>query len=83
MSAKSSKPGKTLSVPRAMIEINTEYQQLCAQLGQLEYTLAVQKATSDQIKQQLQKLNHEGAARQQLDAAKPKEETTPTEQVTQ
>lgn len=82
MSAKSSKKGKELKVPRAMNEINTEYQQLCVNLGQLEYTLAVKKAESDQIKQRIQQVNHEAAARQQLDQEKAKQEA-PTEQVTQ
>lgn len=65
---------KKLSVPREMPEIQSAYQQLCANLGQVEYQLYVHGQEKQRIQEQLKSVNNEAAARQQLDAQKPKEE---------
>lgn len=74
------KAAKKLSVPRSMQEIQTAYQQLCANLGQLEYQIAIQKEEAIKLKENLKAVNNEAAARQQLDkqsAEAPKVEEQP------
>lgn len=67
MSAKSTKQGKKLSVPREMSEIQTDYQRACANAGQLQYQLKIQSRELERINSQLEAINNEGAARMQLD----------------
>ena len=79
MSAKSTKPAKKLSIPRTMPEIQAAYQQMCANLGQVDYQLSVYNKEKDKIRSQLEAINNEAAARQQLDKEAPKQETLITE----
>jgi rRNA maturation endonuclease Nob1 len=73
MSTKSTKQGKKLSVPRTMAEIQAAYQQLCANAGQVQYQLKVQSKELEKLNAQLEAVNKEAFARQQLDAAAPKD----------
>jgi len=63
----SKKAGKKLSVPREMAEIQSAYQQLCANAGQLQYQLKIQSRELDMINSKLEEVNREAAARMQLD----------------
>lgn len=76
MSAKSTKPGKKISVPRPLAEIQTAYQQLCANAGQTQYQMKIYAKELEKINEQLESVNREAAARQQLDSQAKKEETT-------
>lgn len=68
MSAKSSKgPAKKPSVPRSMAEIQSAYQQMCANLGQVDYQIAIQNEEKARLQGVLKSINNEAAARQQLD----------------
>lgn len=68
MSGKSAKPAKTLKVPRALDEIQKEYQQLCLQTGQLQYQKAIYEKEITSANIRLEAVNNEAAARKQLDA---------------
>lgn len=59
--------GKKLSVPRALVEIQTEYQRLCVNAGQLQYQLKIHGRELDTLNMQLEGLNREAAARMELD----------------
>ena len=79
MSSKSSKGpkqgAKIALPPRAIEDIQKEYAQLCAKVGQTAYQIFVLQRDLDEANEQLLTLNQEGAARQKLDAeAKAKEE---------
>ncbi len=67
MSSKSSKPGKKLSVPRPMTEIQSAYQQLCANAGQVQYQLTIYKKELELLNSKIEAINNEGAARMKLD----------------
>jgi len=76
MSAKSTKPGKKMSVPREMTAIQQEYQQLCANAGQVQYQVAIFTRELENINKRLEGVNNEAAARQQLDKAATTKETS-------
>lgn len=77
MSAKSTKQAKKLSIPREMPEIQQAYQQLCANAGQVQYQIKIHAKELERINEQLQSVNNEAAARQQLD-----KESASTQQTT-
>lgn len=70
-----------LATPRAMQEIETEHGNLCARLGLLEYTVAVYQEDAKTLKEQLKSLNHEAAARKELDAKAVGNESSSTAEV--
>lgn len=83
MSAKSTKSTKKLSVPRALPEIQGEYQQACANLGQVDYQLFIYNREKDKLRTRIEALNNEAAARNQLDKdTKVKEESEVAAQTT-
>jgi hypothetical protein len=55
--------------PRAIPEIQKEYEQLCMQVGALSYEMEIKKAQLAQAHQKQNALNEEGAARKKLDDA--------------
>lgn len=67
---------KKLSVPRELTEVQTEYQRLCANAGQLQYQLRVYERELERINNQLEGVNREAAARVELDNQKKAETTT-------
>ena len=79
MSSKSSKKAKPLSVPRSMPEIQTAYQQLCANAGQVQYQLSIYTKELARLNQQIEAVNHEGTARMQLDKEGAKTEEAPAQ----
>jgi hypothetical protein len=56
--------------PRPKQDINNEYTQLCVKVGNIKYNIAVLESQVSQLMSKMQDLNLEGAARDQLDAAK-------------
>jgi hypothetical protein len=68
MSAKSKQQGKKLSVPRALPEIEKDYQQQVLRAGDLQYRIEMEKQELTNINARLKQLNNEGWARKQLDA---------------
>lgn len=76
MSAKSTKQAKKLSIPREMPEIQQAYQQLCANAGQVQYQIKIHTKELERINEQLQSVNNEAAARQQLDKDSASKQTT-------
>lgn len=68
MSAKSTKKGKTLSVPREMAAIQKSYQEFVTKAGQLQYQIKVYGEELNSINSALLSINNEAAARQRLDA---------------
>ncbi len=73
------KPGKKLSIPREMPEIQKEYQERTFALGQLRYQVHIFEKEIRQLNQRLELINNEAAARKELDAkaAALKSETSP------
>lgn len=67
MSTKSTKAGKKLSVPRALPEIQSEYQQMCANLGQVDYQLYIYTKEKEKLRTRIEAINNEAAVRNQLD----------------
>ena len=63
----SKKQGKKLSVPRDLNSINVEYQQLCANAGQLQYKIGIETKELANINARIELLNNEASARMQLD----------------
>lgn len=63
------------SQPREMAEIKAENQDLTAKLGTVQYTVHAYQKEANTLLQRIEGLNYEAAARNKLDAAKPKEET--------
>lgn len=59
------------STPRTLAEITTEYNQLVSRAGGLQYQTFVYADELRQVNDRLVEINHEAAARQQLDAANP------------
>lgn len=53
--------------PRQLPEIQAEYTQSVTQAGQLQYQLFVLETELAQLNKKLLELNHEGAARKQID----------------
>lgn len=80
MSQKSTKSTKKLSIPREMSEIQSAYQQLCANAGQVQYTIVIHQKELDKLNERLEAVNNEAAARKQLDAQKAATETPAQEQ---
>ncbi len=83
MSAKSSRPSKKLNLPpptpRAKDQIEADYGRVVAQVGQLQYQLHVYGKELTRLNGELENLNYEAAARNQLDAkAAPAATATPT-----
>lgn len=67
MSSKSSQEGKKLSVPRALAEIQKEYQERCFAAGQLQYQI---KILSDELRKtngRMEAISNEAANRKKLD----------------
>lgn len=73
MSNKSAKQPKQLKVPRDMKDINIEYQQTCAALGQAQYHANVKLEECKQLSERIKAINQEANARQTLDAQKAKD----------
>lgn len=70
------KKTKTEAVePRALEAIQTQYGQLCAQLGQSQYKRYVLDREIEQLNVEILRVNNEGAARQELDAKAKADET--------
>lgn len=67
MSSKSTKKGKTLSVPREMVAIQKSYQEFCVKAGQVQYQIKVLTDELNNINSALLTINNEGAARNRLD----------------
>lgn len=68
MSSKSSKkPKVTPAGPRSKAQIEEEYMRLSAHFSQAEYQARVYKGETDRLFLQLQNLNYEAAARNNLD----------------
>jgi len=63
---------KKLSVPREMPEIQTEYNNLCRNAGQVQYQLKIYQNELDALNKRLENVNREAGARQQLDSQKAK-----------
>ena len=66
--------------PRALEELQKEYQSLSAQAANAQYLVFVHSKQLDQINQRLLEVNQEADARNKLDADKPKEETPATQE---
>lgn len=64
---------KEFKAPRALPEIQADYQRLCSQSGQLQYQVYAIKRDLDVINEQIRDLNFEGAAAQQALAKAQKE----------
>lgn len=84
MSAKSSRPSKKVNLPpptpRDKAAIESDYGRVVAQVGQLQYQLHVYGKELTRLNGELENLNYEAAARNQLDAkAAPALATTPSE----
>lgn len=73
MSSKSSKGPKKIDLtpkaPREMAAINEDYGRLVAQAGQNQYQSFVLKQDLERINGEIQRVNYEAHARQQLDSA--------------
>lgn len=61
---------KKLSVPRALEEIQKEYQTICFNAGQVQYQLSVYNQELDTLNKRLFNINNEAAARNKLEADK-------------
>lgn len=77
MSKKKGYPHKT--EPRALTEIQKEYQELCLKAGQIQYQVKVNTDELEKINERLLEVNYEAAERNQLDATakKPVVNVTP------
>lgn len=64
---KSLKQLSEIPVPRTLEAITTDYNNLKAQAGEIQYQIYALTKNLEQINQGLLNLNHEGAARQKLD----------------
>lgn len=80
----SKKQTKKLSVPRAGAEIQQEYQQLCANAGQLQFQMRLYARDLERIQARLEAVNNEAGARIQLDkmAAESKQTAAPIDSST-
>ncbi len=63
---------KTTAVPRALEEIQKDFQQASFELGQVEYQIFVAKIQAEDLKNKILNLNQEGAARKELDSKEQK-----------
>lgn len=61
--------------PRELSEITKEYQELIGRAGNLQYQLFVFQDELSKVNDRLVEINHEAAARQNLDKEKQKETT--------
>lgn len=59
-----------MSNPRNIEDIQKEYSQLCASLGQLEYQMFVYEKQAEVIREKLGAVNTEADARQKLELEK-------------
>lgn len=76
--SKFAKTSTKTAEPREMTEINKSYSSLCAQAGQLETAIRLNKKQLEGVYAALENINSEANARQELDKAsqKPAETTT-------
>jgi hypothetical protein len=80
MSAKSAKKAKQVRAPRGLEEINKEYGQLCAQAGQLQYTITINNRSLEDLNKQILAINTEASQRLELDKAAKDEEVRQSNQ---
>lgn len=59
------------AIPRSLADITAEYNQLVSRAGGLQYQQFVYEDELKKVNDRLVEINHEAAARQQLDAATP------------
>lgn len=57
-----------IAIPRSLADITTEYNQLVSRAGGLQYQTFVYADELKKVNDRLVEINHEAAARQQLDA---------------
>lgn len=67
------------NMPRPLDEIRKEYAQLCATLGEAQYLINQKQLEVQHLAKELQRVNQEAAARQQLDAAANQKTPVPAE----
>lgn len=68
MSNKSARVVKKPSIPRPLVDIQNEYSQTSFKAGNVQYQIHVYQRELTQLNQELERLNNEAAARNQLDA---------------
>jgi hypothetical protein len=59
---------KQAQAPRALVDIQKAYMELANKAGQVQYQVYVYTKELAEVNKALEALNHEGAARQKLDA---------------